>query len=304
VFCSNCGKQLPDMTNFCSSCGTRLTQKNNIDNTSSKETLTIIKIIICSIIITVIVGMAGTIISSLGNLKTSNRSTKTAQGNMASNFTGTWIGTEADMGTSIIFVFNNNGTVQSESFGITNRGTFTVQGSNVKINMTEGFTGILFQNGQTVNYRYKFIGKDRLELSFSVFGITTKYNLTRRNTTSLNGLSNERTSANTSSSVQSTTTHTSGTTTKSSQTTAQSVPENSSVKPREITAGSRASRDPATHLCHGCGTTRCFLFQADYEEAVQKYDAQYRGLPRGLVMPNGRTVGDYVDADQFINQGR
>jgi len=62
------------------------------------------------------------------------------------------------------------------------------------------------------------------------------------------------------------------------------------------------SASVSTHKCAGCGTTRCTKFQSDYQEAVQRYDAQHRGLPRGLVLPDGKTVGEYVDADTFLRR--
>jgi len=57
---------------------------------------------------------------------------------------------------------------------------------------------------------------------------------------------------------------------------------------REITPETMASRDHATHLCRSCGTTRCILFQAEYEDAVRAYDAQFSGGIVPGLLPVGR----------------
>jgi len=94
----------------------------------------------------------------------------------AANFVGTWEGPDSVLGLRNVFTFHGNGNVQVESLGIINRGTFTVRGNTVQVAITEGFTGILFPDGQTTNYRFRFIDNNRLELTW--MGIT--YSLTRR----------------------------------------------------------------------------------------------------------------------------
>jgi len=44
------------------------------------------------------------------------------------------------------------------------------------------------------------------------------------------------------------------------------------------------------HSCAGCGTTRCFKFQEDYERSVKEYDRKMMSLPPGLLLPGGETV--------------
>jgi len=183
MFCSKCGVKLPDDSNFCAGCGYKIINTSN-NNTyyDNKETNSetfkdyVIGTIIAVVMMIIIFGIITN--KSSRNPKSTTRNQSPTY--TAANFVGTWDGVDEGSGLSTVYTFNRDGTVQSVSIGITNRGTYRVSGNTIQITMTEGFTGILFPDGQSVRYNFRFNGNDRLQLTTTILGIRLTENLIRR----------------------------------------------------------------------------------------------------------------------------
>ena len=68
------------------------------------------------------------------------------------------------------------------------------------------------------------------------------------------------------------------------------------VNSRFLINEERVPYAPTSFSEPGMGTTRAPSFQRAYEEAVSEYDRTHSGVPSGLVLPGGQTVGERIQS--------